>query len=550
MRQSRLTFVLVAFLGPAHAIAGAVPRAPAIAASDHHTASACGAEVMERGGNAADAAVAMALCAGVVQPAGSGLGGGGFAVVVLPDGTATTLDFREVAPAAARRDMFLADPDASNVGGLAVAVPSESRGLAALLAAYGALTPAQVARPAIRLAARGEPAGTHLARAIARESSEAVKAELGEATAGQLLRRPELARTLRRWAATRGEDLHTGAGAAAIFEAVTAAGGVLTAADLAGVSVIERAPRTVGFRGHRVVTMDLPSAGGAVLAQVLSVLDPVDIEARGSAAYMHQLVEAMKHAYADRARLGDPGVPEVDVAPMLEPARLDAIRAAFDPERTLPSTAYGTWAPPPDDAGTQHLSALDADGMAVALTTTINTSFGSGVVVPSLGLILNDEMDDFTTQPGVPNAFGLVQGEQNVVRPGLRPLSSMTPTVILDADGRVRMVVGGSGGSTIISAVLQVVLGVLVHEVDVDEAVAAPRVHHQWMPELLFVEHGVSPDTRAALEARGHVLRAWPGFSAVQAIVRGSDGLAAGASDPRKGGRAVEAWPDGRPVAR
>jgi len=281
------------------------------------------------------------------------------------------------------------------------------------------------------------------------------------------------------------------------------------------------------------------------MLQVLDGLEPSTV-ARGSAAWYHRLAETMAHAYADRMALGDPMHPDVlpAVQAMLTPSRIQHVRDDFDPSRSFPPEHYGDGAPPPDDAGTQHLAAVDADGLAVALTTTVNTSFGSGLVVPELGVVLNDEMDDFATAPGQPNAFGLVQGDANAVRPGRRPLSSMAPTIVLDDAGEPVVIVGASGGSTIISAVLQVLLDVLVFDTDPARAVAAPRIHHQWRPDRIYAEPGHSEDTLALLRARGHEVKVWPGFSSVQVLVRGEDGLWTGASDPRKGGSPTPVWPD------
>ncbi|MCB9662560.1 MAG: gamma-glutamyltransferase [Alphaproteobacteria bacterium] len=525
-------------------------------AADHAAASRCGAEILEQGGNAADAAVAAALCAGVVQPAGSGLGGGGFAVVVsdrAPGGA--VLDFREVAPAAATRDMYrgehgVVDASASVDGGRAVAVPGESRGLARLLAEHGSLPARRVAAPAVRLARRGFFVEAHLAHALERPVGDEVRAELGvdgQAPAvGARLRRPALARTLSRWARTHGDDLHDGRGADLLVDHVASAGGLLTAEDLAAYAPRDRAPVVVPYRQWTVVTMPPPSSGGVALAQVLGVLaeeEDLGELGWGSAAYLHRITEAMKHAYADRARhLGDPDHVDVPVERLLSEARRDEILGAFDPARTLPPEAYGELLAPPVDGGTQHISVVDGAGRAVALTTTINTVFGSRLVPPRLGVVLNNEMDDFAAAPGVPNTWGLVGAEANAIAPGKRPLSSMSPTIVLDDQGRVVLVVGASGGSTIISGTLQVLLGVLDFGLTPEEALAAPRVHHQWLPDQLVVEPTLAPEVRDALVALGHDVVVRPGFTAVQAIVVSPRREARGASDPRKGGRPAEAW--------
>jgi gamma-glutamyltranspeptidase/glutathione hydrolase len=533
----------------AAAAAGAPPLGPGVAvvSADHRLASEAGAAVLAAGGNAADAAVAAALSAGVVQPAGSGLGGGGFAVGRGPDGAAWVLDFRETAPAAATRDLFLGPdgkvvPAASTTGGLAVAVPSESRGLAEVVRRFGRLTLRDVAGPAIRQAEKGFEVGPHLAGALAATEHPAIRSLFAvdghPAASGERVTNPELGRTLRRWVRTQGEDLHHGAGAEAIVAAARESGGVLEAEDLAAVDPKDRTPLVGTFRGRTVVTMPPPSSGGVALLQLLAVLEPIDLGALGhnSAAYVHLLAEAFKHAYADRAHhLGDPDFVDVPVDRLVSAARADEIRRDLSPDSTWPPEHYGTMVAPVTDHGTQHISVLDAAGGAVALTTTINTSFGSGLVPESLGLVLNDQMDDFAAAPGVPNAFGLVHDEANAIAPHKRPLSSMLPTVVSGPDGRVELVVGASGGSQIISGTLEVLLDILVFGMDPQEAVAAPRFHHQWIPDVLLVEPGFPPDVVAALEARGHVVQVRPAFSSVQVVAVGPEGPAGGC-DPRKGG--------------
>jgi gamma-glutamyltranspeptidase/glutathione hydrolase len=505
--------------------------------------------VLDDGGNAVDAAVAAALCAGVVQPASSGLGGGGFAVVVPPSGAPWVLDFREVAPAAATRDMFAAeglDPRASQDGGLAVAVPSESLGLATLHARWGRLPAASVAAPAIALARDGYVVSPHLASRIAATKSTDVARSYAQDTsrgplptyAGSSLRRPAHARTLAAWARTGGRDLMTGRGAAAIVRDVQQAGGVLTLDDLAAYKPVERAPIRVTWGEWTFLTMPPPSSGGVALAEVLQALDADALRADGlnSSAYIHRVVEAMKHAYADRAHhLGDPAFVDVPVERLIRAERAAEIRAAFDPARTLPTAAYGSLIAPLEDAGTQHISVVDPSGMAVSLTTTINTSFGSGIVVDDLGIVLNNQMDDFAAKPGVPNAYGLIGDEANAIAPGKRPLSSMSPTVVLDADGRVILSIGASGGSQIISGTLEVLLAILVFDLSPATATALPRFHHQWQPDELVVEPEIPADVITALRARGHTVVVRTMGSSVQAV-RFDGEVASAGSDPRKGG--------------
>ncbi len=516
-------------------------------AVDHALASEAGAELLRRGGNAVDAAVGAALAAGVVQPSASGLGGGGFAVIVDPDGARHVLDFREVAPAAATGDMFMKSqhPTASTKGGLAVGVPGEPAGLEALVKRFGKLPLRVVVQPAVKLAREGFAAGDHLASTIAERKEGAVGLSLalfgaGPPGRGDMVRREALAATLMAFGKGGAAALSTGPIGADIVGAVAAAGGLITAEDLKVYQPRDREAVIGTYRGWSVVSMPPPSSGGAVLLQVLGVLEGYDLAALGqnSADELHLLAEAFKHAYADRAHyMGDPDRVSVPVAQMLSADRIREIQRAIVPGRTFPPEAYGMAPPLPNDAGTQHISVLGPDGQAVALTTTINTSFGSEVVAPKSGLLLNNQMDDFATRPGAANAFGLVGSEANAVAPGRRPLSSMSPTVLISPDGSERIVIGASGGPFIISSTVQVIVNMIDFQMDPSEAVAAPRIHHQWSPDVLMLDAGISADTSRALAARGHTLRSFPFFSAVQ-VVRGGAGAATGASDPRKGG-----WP-------
>lgn len=522
-------------------------------AADHALASQAGRDQLRSGGNAVDAAVAAALMAGVVQPAGSGLGGGGFAVVAGP-AEPYVLDFRESAPAGARRDLYVGpDAPSSRVGPSAVAVPGESRGLARLLRDRGSRSPSQVAAPAIRAARRGFVVGDHLARALAAAAFPGVVAQFtvgGEvASAGVHVRNPALASTLRRWASSGGEDLHTGRGARAVAGSMGESG-LITDRDLRDYAPAARAPIVAHFKGYTLYTMPPPSSGGVVLGQALAVLEGYDLAALGhnSSDSLHLIVEALKHGFADRAHhLGDPDFVDVPTERLLSDARITQIRQAIWPARTFEPTVYGPPIAPPRDGGTQHISVVDEHGMAVSLTSTINTAFGSGLMADGLGFPLNNEMDDFALAPGVPNAYGLVGAEANAVAPGKRPLSSMSPTVVLDEQGRAVMAIGASGGSTIISSTLQVFLNLTVYGLDAQEAVSAPRVHHQWLPDALFVEDAMPRDVVDNLRARGHAIKSLPTYSSVQVVVAREGGLE-GASDPRKGG-----WPaaiSGAPVVR
>ncbi len=557
MSRRSISIVLTALLAAALVIALAAAPPPVsgragIVSADHPLASKAGARMLEQGGNAVDAVVAAALSAGVVQPAGSGLGGGGFAVVVRGD-ERLVLDFREIAPAAAHRDMYLDDsgdviPEASTDGGLAVGVPGEPRGLAQLHARFGELSASAVARPAIDQAGKGFPIGAHLVRCLGRYPDIVPHLLDGRTVIpdqAETVRRKRLAKTLGAWARSRGEALYTGPIAEDIVAAVQDSGGVLTAADLRAYQPVEREPLVGSYRGYTVITMPPPSSGGAVLLQVLGVLEAWDLTALGhnSSEHLHLLAEAFQHAYADRARLmGDPDFVDVPVDRMLDPARIGEIQRSIYPSRTFGRDHYGLDVAIPEDSGTHHIAVIDGDGMAVALTTTINTLFGSKVVAAKSGILLNDEMDDFVAKPGVPNAFGLVGREANAVEPGKKPLSSMTPTVVLDPDGEVVMAIGGSGGPYIISSTLQALSNVIDFGMDPEDAVSVPRMHHQWVPEVLRVDEGVPADVQANLRARGHDVQVKAFFSAVQ-IARVDGAYFSGACDPRKGGKPAAARP-------
>ncbi len=549
LNVSTRTFALlaVALLG---VLAAAPPPAESrggMVAADHRLASAAGAEILAAGGSAVDAAVAAALAAGVVQPAGSGLGGGGFAV--WSDGARSqTLDFREIAPAGATREMFQGDPaPSSRKGGLAVAVPGEGPGLESLHAAGGRLPLRVVAQPAIDLARRGFSTGWLLEKMLLRagERAPALSRALFDAESvprrGDVVRRQALARTLSAFARSGARALTAGPIADDVAEAVRAAGGVLTTDDLAEYAPTERAPLVGRYRGWTVTTMPPPSSGGVALLQVLAVLEMTDVAAlgSGSADHLHLLAEAFKHAFADRARhMGDPERATVPVDALLSEARIEDIRRSIFPSRTFGSEHYGAPFDIGRDGGTQHISVIDAAGAVVSLTTTINLPFGSEVVAPRSGILLNDQMDDFVARPGEPNAYGLVGSEANAVAPGARPLSSMTPAVLEAPDGR-RIAIGASGGPRIITAVAQVIVNLIDFGLDPSAAVARPRIHHQWVPDTLFVDEEISADTTRALIARGHALAPMPAPAAVQVVVRDGEGVV-GASDPRKDG-----WPAG-----
>ncbi len=524
-------------------------------ATAHPLASEAGAEVLRQGGNAADAAVAAALALAVVEPQSSGLGGGGFALVwVAREQRAYALDFREVAPAAASADLFTrpgTPARASLDGALAVAVPGAVKGYAELARRFGTKPLVRLVEPAARLAERGFRVGHVYASraeerleclrgdaAASREllvAQEGVEARMPPAPGARLLRR-DLARTLR----LLGKDpdaFYRGPLARRIAHAVRSRGGLLSEEDLARYRVRERAPLEGHYRGHRVLTMPLPSAGGAILLGLLGALEPEDPRAGGyrPERFLHVMIEAEKRLYARRgALLGDPDQApgaSAAAAEMASPAFAAALHAQIG-ERATPADQVVVGG---ERGETSHLSVVDRDGNAVALTTTVNFYFGSCLVVPGTGLLLNDEMDDFDRAPGVANAYGLAGGGPNAVGPGKIPLSSMTPTLVLDPRGRLELAVGAAGGARIPTAVAQAILHVVDDGMRLDEALAAPRLHHQHAPDVVQVEpNGLEAATAGALTARGHQLSfepsRWPN---AQAAGVGRGGLVEAASDPR-----------------
>ncbi len=559
--------LLVAVLAPWPCLADQARGEVVMVVSAHPLATAVGVEVLQDGGNAVDAAVAVAFALAVVEPYASGVGGGGFAVTfTAASGAVRTLDYRETAPAAARRDIFLvdgqADTDLSQDGLLAVAVPGMVRGLWELQQAQGGLPWARLLGPAVTLARVGFPVSAPLRERIAyhaprfNDAAREIFLPGGELPAvGQVLVQADLAATLQA-VAERGPDaFYAGPCAEALVALMQDGGGLLTGDDLAAYRPRWRQPVQGTYRGLTVFSMPPPSSGGVHLVQMLNILAGCDLSPRfllaeweghrffkyDSAPACHLLIEAMKFAYADRSRwLGDPDFVIVPVGRLTSMAYADSLRDLILPDRALPwQEIPGARVLPPEGDQTSHLSVVDADGNAAALTLTINLNFGSGLVAPGTGVLLNDEMDDFVAAPGVPNAFGLIGGEANAVAPGKRPLSSMTPTIVLQ-DDRVLLVAGGPGGSRIITSVLQVILDVVDEGLDIARAVAAPRLHHQWYPPVVYYEStGLTAACWAALRERGHDLKLRAPMGNVQAIwVDPATGVRWGASDPRGMGAA------------
>jgi gamma-glutamyltranspeptidase/glutathione hydrolase len=559
---SRLRIVVAVALLLAPCAAGArqaVGGRHGAVAAEHRLASLAGVELLRAGGNAVDAAAAAILASGVVNPSSSGIGGGGFLVVYrAADARAHTVDFREAAPLIASRDLFVrdgrVDAAASKRGGLAVGTPGEIAGLALALSRFGTKSLAEVAAPAIRIARDGFVVEEHLARVIA-ALREPIAADPGLAAvflhadgtpvhAGETLRRPALARTLEIVGERGPGAFYEGEIAADVLTAVRAHGGLLSSEDLKAYKAIERPPIVTAYGRWKVVGVAPPSSGGGVIGEALNVLAPYRPSALGrdSATYLHVLAESLKAAFADRAQwYGDPGFVEVPIERLLSPAHAADLRSRISAVKAAPPDAFGT-ALQAADAGTAHVSVVDAAGNAVAATSSVNTPFGALVSVPGRDIVLNNTMDDFSAQPGVPNAYGLVGSEANAVAPGKRPLSSMSPTIVLDGQGAVRLVVGASGGPRIISATLQVLLNVLEFSMDVGPAVKAPRIHHQWRPAVLAVEAGVPQTVRDSLVRRGHDVESLSHGAAVSAVEVVGDRrgrLVRAASDARKGGRAA-----------
>ncbi len=534
-------------------------------AADHPAASDAGLEVWQAGGNVVDVAAAVGFALSVVRPESSGIGGGGFMVVWNAEQRrAVAIDYRERAPAAATPDMFLRpdgtpDPDASRFGAKAVAVPHHVAGLCYAVRTYGRLELQKVLAPAIRLAKQGVPldaTGMKARRETLRRFAEHPEwkhrfaafhhlyLEEGRTPeVGQVFKSPQAA-LLERIAAEGPAGFYSGPAAEAFVAEMRRDGGLITLDDLKQARAIERPPLTSPYFGGTLVTMPPPSSGGIALIEMLNILDaygrthPADAAAladRNSPRFRHVLAEAMKHAFADRATyLGDPEAAEIPTAALISPEYAATLAAKIDPASTKPLDAYGRTLPT-TDAGTTHFSVIDADGNGVACTETVNLTFGSYVVVPETGLLLNDEMDDFAARPGTPNAFGLVQSEAAAIGPGRRPLSSMTPTLLV-RDGKAVLAVGASGGPRIITATLQVLLNRVRFGLPVADAVAAPRQHHQWLPNRLLLEPQLRKTSAGPLGALGHEIETNQSLAVSQLVVRTPDGLEA-ACDPRKGGR-------------
>ena len=552
-------FVLIAllFLLPLPALAEYQSAGNGMVASRSDIASEVGREILEQGGNAVDAAVATGFALAVTYPSAGNLGGGGFMILRLADGEVLAQDSREKAPLGATRDMFLdaegnVDRALSTRSLKSSGVPGTVAGLLDALERHGTMSRQEVMAPAIALAEKGFTLNEDLAEQFrdTLDSFRAYPASMAKFSkdgepyeAGELWVQPQLAETLKRIAEQGRDGFYAGRTADLIVEEMRRAGGLITHEDLAAYQPVWREPVHGRYRGHDIWSMPAPSSGGILLVEMLNMLAPYDLGELGwgETATVHLMIEAMRRAYADRAEhLGDPDFYDVPRDVLTSPAWARQRFASFDPRRASDSAAVSAgdvdaW--PAESPETTHYSVIDKDGNAVSVTTTLNLGYGNKIVVPGAGFLLNNEMDDFSSRPNTPNAYGLIGREANAIEPGKRMLSSMTPTIVT-RDGEPVLITGSPGGSTIINTVLQVVLNVLDHGMGIEQAVSSPRIHHQWMPNIVRYEIGaISDEVAAELRAMGHQGLTGSRFSMGDAnsiLIR--EGVYEGMSDPRNAG--------------
>jgi gamma-glutamyltranspeptidase/glutathione hydrolase len=574
-----LLMAAVAACGEQHSFASTEPvhAQHGIVVSVHELASQAGVEIMQAGGNAVDAAVATGFVLAVVHPPAGNIGGGGFMLIRMADGKAHFIDYREKAPAAATRDMYLDGQGnviegASEYGYKAIGVPGSVAGMVYAEQKYGKLTLPKVMAQAIRLAREGYELSWREARDLHDkhlsqfpESRRIFQRDGNYYRSGEIFRQPDLARTLERIAA-KPDDFYRGALARELAAAVQKGGGLITADDLAHYEVKEREPIRGTYRGYEIISAPPPSSGGTVLVESLNILEGYDLAKLGnrSAESIHFTTEAFRRAFFDRAEfLGDPDFAKIPVAQLVDKKYGAAWRDSIDDSNATSSQdlkrpaifseleQYAAAHPQPvanqESPHTTHYSVVDAEGNAVSVTTTINDWFGSRVTAEGLGFLMNDEMDDFSAKPGVPNADGLIQGAANAIGPGKRPLSSMTPTMVVH-EGKTVLVLGSPGNSKIITTVANVLMGVLDYGMNIQEAVNAPRFHNQWLPDVLNVEQWFSPDTVQRLQKKGYNVELGlheggevsPYWSDAECIaIDPKTGERLGASDYRHNGRAV-----------
>jgi gamma-glutamyltranspeptidase/glutathione hydrolase len=549
-----ISCVQAASVAPAAAENGMVVTA-------QHLATHVGVDVLKSGGNAVDAAVAVGYALAVVYPAAGNLGGGGFMTIQLADGRKTFLDFREKAPLAATANMYLDKdgnvvPDLSSKGHLAVGVPGTVSGMELALSKYGTRKRAEVIAPAIKLAEQGftlEQGDVDLL-GTATDQFKADAKDLGTIflnkgqplKVGETLVQKDLAKTLKEISGKGSDGFYKGWVAKAIVDSSQAGKGIITQADLDRYQTRELAPIECDYRGYHVVSAPPPSSGGVVICEIMNILEGYPMQELGyhSAQGLHYQIEAMRHAYVDRnSYLGDPDFVKNPISHLLDRNYAAKLRAAIEPQKAGISQNIKPGVAPHEGNNTTHYSIVDKWGNAVSVTYTLNDWFGAGVMASSTGVILNDEMDDFTSKVGVPNMYGLIQGEANAIAPGKSPLSSMSPTIVTK-DGKTVMVVGTPGGSRIITATLLTMLNVIDYGMNIQEAVDAPRFHQQWMPEATNLEtFAVSPDTRKILEGWGHTFAGPQDANHLAAILVGAPSLGGepvgknrfyGANDPRR----------------
>jgi gamma-glutamyltranspeptidase/glutathione hydrolase len=514
-----------------------------------------GLQVLRAGGNAVDAAVAVAFALAVTYPFAGNIGGGGFLLARFADGRTAFIDFREKAPLKATREMYVDAQgkvgEDSVVGWRSAGVPGTVRGLELAHKKYGRKPWAQLIEPAVKLAADGFPVSYSFGDSLHSDEHTKLLSQFPESKRiflgvqyGDRLVQPELAATLKRIRDQGAKDFYEGETARKLAAAMQKHGGLITLEDLKSYQAVERAPLRGHYRDYEIVTAPPPSAGGVGILQMLGMLEGSGYEktGAGSAASIHYVAEVMRRFYADRSEyFGDPDFYKVPVGKLLNPRYIASRRNSIDPQHATPSeqirpgilTGY-------EGTETTHFNIVDQEGNAVAVTYTLNNGYGSGVTVPGLGFLLNDEMDDFAAKPGEENLFHLVQGEANAIQPGKRPLSAMTPTIVLRG-GKLFMLLGAPGGPRITNAVLQVILNVVDFHMNIQDAVDWPRFHHQWMPDRLYLEQGISPDTITILRAMGHKIAPLEGTAPVIARVEAilsEDGWLEGAADGRGNAKA------------
>ncbi|MBV1707747.1 MAG: gamma-glutamyltransferase [Hyphomicrobiales bacterium] len=542
--------------------AGSARNLPVLArrgmvAAQERRAARIGRDILRQGGNAVDAAVAVGFALAVTLPQAGNIGGGGFMLVHLAKGNRNiAIDYREMAPVNTATTVFLDkngnfDPKLSQQSVLGTGVPGTVAGLALAARDYGSghFTLAQLIAPAIRLARDGFTVDDGLALSLRYGAARLRRYPSSAAiflhpdgtplVAGDHLVESDLAATLQAIADKGPEGFYRGATAQRLVDAIKAGGGHMSLADLAGYKAVLRQPVTGSYRGHTIISMPPPSSGGVHIVQILNILEGFDLAKYGplSAETIHLMAEAMKLAYADRSKyLGDPDFFHVPVAGLTSPAYAAKLRATINPDHARPAADIAPGNPAPyESPQTTHFDVVDADGNAVSNTYTLNFFYGMGEVAPGTGVLLNNELDDFAAKPGVANAFGLVGGTANAPGPRKRPLSSMAPTMVFDPQGHLELVTGTPGGSRIITMIVEIISDIIDFHMNIQESVEAPRFHDQWLPDILFCERGISPDTLRLLTAMGHDVRIVPAFGSAESIeVRGS--MLEGGVDPRQRG--------------